>query len=176
MDIFAELAEMQRRILANDWSAFEKHYETICHAANPSAAKQIASADLGYYSDRKFGAYCKALKKAQSAHAPAIYFEYDLDNEWQSSFFICNEYAEPEAGDDDWACDFDTSVRASSIPEFAEIYDSTDKFCCSPEATAITLFLIARTTAALRAVVSRKLPGTVRICIGFHDQNPIHRL
>lgn len=176
MDIFAELAMMQERIQANQWDAFESHYQSLCASADSEMARCIAGTDLSYYNDRQFDAYCKALKKARSVEARAIYFEYDLDNDWQSSFYICKEYAELEAADDDWACRWVSQVRGSCIPAFTKIYSRTDKFGQTPLAIAITLFLIARTTAALRATVARKSPGTIRICLGFHDQDPIHRL
>jgi hypothetical protein len=140
------------------------------------SARRIASTDFNYYNERQYDAYCKALKKVRTADARAIYFEYDIDNSWRSSFYVCKEYAELEVGDDDWACRWVSQVRGCGIPEFTEIYNTTDTFCATPEATAITLYLIARTTAALKATVIRKSPGTIKICIGFHDQDPIHRL
>lgn len=176
VDIFAELTKMQDRLLTNTWDVFQTHYEGQCAAANPEVARQIADTELNYYNDRHYDAYCKALKKARSADALAIYFEYDIDNDWQSSFFVCKEYADLEVGDDDWACRWLAQVRGSCISKFAGVYNATDKFCRTPEATAITLFLIARTAAALKMTVARKPPGTIKICIGFHDQNPIHRL
>lgn len=176
MDISAELAKMQERILTENCDAFEARYNNICAAANSEVAKRIAGTDLNYYNERQFDAYCKALKKARSADAIAIYYEYDIDNDWRSSFFVCKEYAPLEIGDDDWACRWIAQVRGSGISEFTEVYNATDKFCNTPVATAITLFLIARTTAALKKTVARKPPGTIKICIGFHDQDPIHRL
>ena len=176
MEIVAELAKMQRRILTNDWDTFESDYEKICASANPDVARRIASTNFSYYNERQYDAYCKALKKARAAAARAIYHEYDIDNSWQSSFYVCQEYAEPEAGDDDWACRWTSEVRGSGLAEFTKIYNGTDTFCETPEATAITLYLIARTTAAFKATVMRKSPGTIKICIGFHDQDPIHRL
>lgn len=176
MDIFAGLAEMQGRMAAGDWAAFEAHYAQLCSAVDSSVAERIAAVDLDYYNDRQYDAYCKALKKARSADAAALYFEYDLDNDWQSTFFVCREYAEPDIGDDDWACRWAAQVRGSCVPKFAEIYGRTEKFGVTPAAVAVTLYLIARTEAALAATVARKPPGAIKVCIGFHDQDPIHRL
>lgn len=167
---------MQNRILDCDVDAFESHYRLQCEAHDSAVAARIAKVDLDYYGDRQFDAYCKAIKKAKATQAPAIYFEYDLDNDWKSSFFVCKKYTPPEVGNDDWACHWHSAVPGSCIPEFAQIYDSTDKFCRTPHATAITLYLIARTSSAIKRLSMRKPSGIVKLCMAYHDQDPIHRL
>jgi hypothetical protein len=131
---------------------------------------------MEYYEDRLFSAYCEALKEARRTAAKAVYFEYDLDNDWHAWFFVCPEYRRLEEQDDDWACSWASDHQAPSNPEFAEIYGATEKFCETDRATAITLALIARTIIALNSVVERERPGEIVVCIGFHDQDPVHRL
>ena len=126
--------------------------------------------------DRLFGAYCKALKASRKHGAAAIYFEYDLDNDWTGNFFVCPSYNPLSVGDDDWACDYISAIRTPGIYEFGQIYKRLGGFCTTDGSTAATLYMIARTSNALSNVVGRKPPDSIAICIGFHDQDPIHRL
>ncbi|KAI9134035.1 hypothetical protein [Acaryochloris sp. CCMEE 5410] len=176
MDIFAELDVMQDRIFADDWSAFANHYASLCSTYNAGAASLIRNIDLSPYRDAISSSFALALSEAPKQPCAAIYLEYDLDNGWDSTFFICPQYHPLEAKDDDWACYFEHSIDAASQDDFASIYAQTDHFCNTNEATAITLYLIARTTEVINTVIHDHELPSVHICIGFHDQDPIHRL
>jgi hypothetical protein len=176
MDIFAELDAMQQRIHDGNWSAFSDHYSSLCANYNADIASIIRRTDLSPYLDDVSSAFASSFAIATEHKCPAIYFEYDLDNNWDSNFFICPQYNPPDADDDDWACDSDHRIVAGSQDDFAAIYIQTDNFCNNDESTAITLYLISRTTELLNTVIrGRESPG-INICLGFHDQNPIHRL
>jgi hypothetical protein len=176
MDIFHELDLMQRRIIDGDWPQFEKHYAKACSSDAPNLATKIEAVDLGsYHSDRLFGSYCKALKKANKSSASAIYYEYDMDNDWDTNFFVCPEYAPREAGDDDWACEYNGVVRAPGIYDFGKIYSSLGGFCTDQTGTSAILYMIARTVVSLKEILDRK-PSTKVVCMAFHDQDPVHRL
>ena len=176
MRIFTELEIMQKRMLLSDWEGFSKRYFSQCNSHDPVLADQIHRANLDTYRDAVSDAFESALKISIDQKCEAIYFEYDLDNSWNSSFFTCPDYNPLDFDDDDWACEFNNVIPAGSQLLFANIYDDTDNFCSTDAATDTTLYLIARTTELLNNVVTgHKLLGT-NICLGFHDQNPIHRL
>ena len=176
MNVFDELSNMQKLIFNNNWGEFEKHYHSLCESYSPDLAKQIASGESQYLTDRIFGSYCKALKKARKNNAKAIYYEYDLDNDWKTAFFVCPEYYPINEKNDDWACHWLSDHIAPGIHDFGKIYAKLGGFCNSDENTAVTLYMIARTTSILNSIIQRKPPQNINICIGFHDQDPIHRI
>ncbi len=175
MDAVVELASMQRLITDHGTSAAVKEYSSLCEK-HSKYATEINAIEIEHYLDRMFGAYCKALKRARNANAKAIYFEYDLDNDWNSNFFVCPAYKPIQAGDDDWACDYISASATPGIFQFAEIYAQFDGFCIDDESTSATLHMIARTADVVSSVINRKLDKSIAMCIGFHDQDPIHRI
>ena len=64
-----------------------------------------------------------AVEMATNEEAKAIYFEYDLDNEWTSQFYICEEYAPLEEEDDDWASEWTYDVEGPESVELADMYN-----------------------------------------------------
>ena len=88
-----------------------------------------------------------ALQAAARCRANAVYFEYDLDNDWQSAFFLCEKYKPESAQDDDWACDWIENFSGPDFPEASDIYRE-NHFDRTPIAKGSTLYLIARTVAA----------------------------
>ena len=167
---------MQAHITSGEWATFDDHYFAQCSAHAPELATEIRRADLNLYLDTVSEAFDKSLPIALEREFAAIYFEYDLDNDWESNIFLCPEYKPIESDDDDWACDFELDLPAGSQSDFANIYATTDNFCQTDAATDTTLFLIARTAILLNNVIANRDLGPINICIGFHDQNPIHRL
>lgn len=111
---------------------------------------------------------------ADQNSAAALYFEYDMDNDWQSSFFICNDYTMLSEEDDDWASDWISSVKGPDLKEFAKIY-AENGFDYNEEAIGITLYLIIK-TVILFGKVAESIEINIPICIGFHDQDPIMRI
>lgn len=176
IEVFAELAEMQTLITRDGMEETVRHYGELCRRYSDKVDRIDAVQFDSYYLDHLFGAYCKALKKARKNGAAALYFEYDMDNEWHSTFFVCPTYSSPAVGDDDWACDYLAAVATPGIYNFAKIYGELDGFCTNDSSTAATLLMIARTAQAVSAVVDRKPDERLTICIGFHDQDPVHRL
>lgn len=175
MDIFEELEVMQNMIPPKDWTEFESHYRNLCSkTANSNIAERIERVDFSEYSKELESSWKLSLSSSDKANA--IYFEYDLDNNWDSSFFVCQEYTKREFGDDDWACEWLKDLQGPKFEELTEIYADTDNFCKTPEATAITLYLIARTVATFGRIVSRQDINNLAITIGFHGQDPIMRI
>ncbi len=86
----------------------------------------------------------ETLEIAESEEVKAIYFEYDLDNEWNSRFYICEEYVPLEEEDDDWASEWTYDIEGPKSVELADVY-AENGFDTSEKAVGITLYLIART-------------------------------
>ena len=113
---------------------------------------------------------------AQKQKAPAIYFEYDLDNNWDSTFFICKEYSALEDNDDDWASNWNEDLQGPRLKEFANIYE-IDGFDINETAVGSTIYLIARTVISYaKAYQVLSDESSLAVCIAFHDQDPIIRI
>jgi len=176
MDFFKHLEEMQQDALEGDWDAFEDRWYEVCvDLCGEEAAQRIADIDLEPYTDEVAEALKEAHRLALENDATAIYFEYDPDNDWQGTFFICPDYAALDDGDDDWACDAVEEREGPSLPVFAKLWpeDASE----SDETLGRTLYLIARTAGAY-ALATDQLPGgdNIAITIAFHDQDPILRV
>lgn len=175
MKIFTLLDEMHELINEKNFDEFEDHFYNICiKYAGIKEAQRIKRISLYHYEQSIYIGLLKSIEIVNSHKAKAIYFEYDLDNEWSSSFFICNSYNSIEEDDDDWASEWIKSFEGPSLDMFGEIYkengfDRTDK------AIGCTIYLIARTVVTFAKACST-IESSVPICIGFHDQDPIMRI
>ncbi|PMB03042.1 hypothetical protein CEN49_24275 [Fischerella thermalis CCMEE 5273] len=125
----------------------------------------------GYISENKV-ILKSVLESSLIKNAKAIYYEYDLDNSWSSSFFICREYYPMSMEDDDWASDWIHCVDGPSISSFSRIYRSFDE---NDSSAAITLYLIARTRVAFTSAV-RGFDTNIPVCMAYHDEDPIIRV
>jgi hypothetical protein len=139
-------------------------------------ADQIKHINLDTYQFKLEHAYLKAVDLAKQKSSTAIYFEYDLDNEWQSHFFLCPYYTPLKLYDtvdapDDWACVFDNEViQGPDLNVFSNLFS---EYCHNGEVKA---YLVARTVAVFEKVYQIHQTNDVAICIAFHDQDPIIRI
>ena len=44
-----------------------------------------------------------------------------LDNEWNSQFYVCDDYILLEEEDEDWACDWTDDIEGPCLGELADI-------------------------------------------------------
>lgn len=175
MDIYEYIALMKPLIVRRDWDHLEALYRNRCRdLAGEEQASRIAALDFTSYKTALEEAFAETVTQAQQTGAKAVYFEYDLDNDWESNFFLCSDYNPESAGDDDWACDWFAKVKGPEFRAASKIY-LENYFDETPLAKGSTLYLVARTVAALGQGLG-KHPSTLVVCIAFHDQNPIMRL
>jgi hypothetical protein len=176
-NVFEELDRMRPIANAERWTDLEREFEVVARRlASDVRADNIRTVDLTAYEAALSKHLRQAYQAARAATAAAIYFEYDLDNGWDSTFFICGAYRPEAAADDDWACDWESDFPGPSLDSFAALYAQNRGFAESPFATGSSLFLVARTVASFgRAALQAGTPPCV-LCIGFHDQSPIQRL
>lgn len=195
MDIFEQIEDLKRFVTAHDWNGLENHTFAVATqlAGRPQAAK-IKAVDLAAYGTAILTGLRQAVGKVQ-AHK-AIYFEYDLDNDWQGSFFLCPDYNPSSAGDDDWACRYDGTIKGPIQKALSQVY-AENGFDTTDAAIGSTVYLIGRTVATfgratdglskttpqessffgrLLAKGSRSTTAEIAICIAFHDQDPIMRV
>ena len=175
MDIYDYIEQMNPHINAKDWNALESHFKKVAESlAGKQYASKIAEVDLSSYQNSLCAELSLAVEKARHSLAKAVYFEYDLDNEWQSNFFVCQDYNLQLSGDDEWACDWIDEVKGSDLTSFGDLYivgfDSTEA------ARGANVYLIARTVAAFGRCCEKYQAEKFAICLAFHDQDPIMRI
>lgn len=179
-DIIRYLALIRDWTSRADWSLPETEAARICrNLAGEKRASEIGKIDLAPYSQQLAASLARAYDLAGQTKAQAVYFEYDLDNGWESNFFLCPTYvaladvASPK--DDDWACNW---VGEFSGPSHADLTSEYSKFGFdgSPEAIGSTVYLVGRTISAFGAAFSQLPIPRCAVCIAFHDQSPVLRL
>ncbi|HDR4560250.1 hypothetical protein COE58_23525 [Bacillus cereus] len=174
MDMFHYLEEMQEDIFSLSVEQIEVKYYSICSTlASGAHAERIKMIQLDSYEESMRIGLRETLEIAESEEVKAIYFEYDLDNEWNSQFYICEEYVPLEEEDDDWASEWAYDIEGPKSVELAGVY-AENGFDTSEKAVGITLYLIARTVCSFISACS-EVRSNIPICIGFHDQDPIMR-
>ncbi|MBG9580495.1 hypothetical protein ABE42_15115, partial [Bacillus thuringiensis] len=90
MDIFQYLEEMQEDVFSLAVEQIEaKYYDICCMLASTEYAERIKVIDVESYKVSIRVGLDAAVEMATNEEAKAIYFEYDLDNEWTSQFYIC---------------------------------------------------------------------------------------
>jgi hypothetical protein len=176
VDIYEHISQMKPFIASNDWEHLEHAYRTLAaQLAGAQQAARIAALDFASYQSRLSPFVVDAVMGAEVLKARAVYFEYDLDNLWQSGFFLCGEYKSESADDEDWACDWIEDFGGPDFPEASKIY-LENGFDRTTAAKGSTLYLVARTVAAFGRCVVHSAPPGLTVCIAFHDQVPIMRI
>ncbi|MDY7080497.1 MAG: hypothetical protein SXV54_26760 [Chloroflexota bacterium] len=176
-DIYGYLEEMPRWIRRKDWTGLESRFQELANElAGVTQANRIAKIVFSQYQKSLSENLRRAIKRASDRGAKALYFEYDLDNDWQSTFFICDKYAPESEGNDDWACEWVEDLAGPKFPALGEVY-LENGFDRTEAAKGCTLYLIARTVAAFGRCLDEHLaPATLAVCVAFHDQDPNFRL
>lgn len=176
MDIFGCIGDMDRYVSRRDWDGLEQAYAGTCQSlAGKDLCSKIERVNLAGYQTSLREGLEKAIDRAITLSAKAVYFEYDLDNDWQSAFFICQNYLPQSVGDEDWASDWEDTIDGPSLPKFGGIYEE-DGFNRTDRAIGSTLYLIARTVATFGRAFEGLNAGELAVCMGFHDQEPIMRI
>ncbi|MCM3016667.1 hypothetical protein M3582_01095 [Priestia megaterium] len=175
MDIFDYLEEMQVELFQKSFEEIEAKYYRLCSTiAGDNIAARIRNISLDIFQTKLKSSLQEALHIANKQSVEAIYFEYDMDNEWESTFFICDEYSSLSEGDDDWASEWIGEIEGPLNKELAQIYQENG-FDATEKAKVVTLLLVIRTVTAL-GTVAESMKVNVPLCIGFHDQDPIMRI
>lgn len=172
--IYDQLDELHIQLRTYPLSQIEEYYYTrCCEVAGEDVGHTIKNLSLDEYEKQLKEGLQHSLTRIQSGEGCAIYFEYDMDNNWQSSFYLCTEYVPNE---DEWACEWEDVLEGPSLSNFGEIimHYGFDK---NETSVAVTMYLIARTVCAFSDVVnSVKEAKRVPIAISYHDQDGIYHI
>jgi hypothetical protein len=169
MCVYAELA---------DWGGLERKYLALCtQLAGEEMAAWIRYLDFAAYRNRLERSYRRMRTHLREARPRAIYFEFDMADDWAGTFFLCRDYLPLDAEDDDWACDWVARIDAPGFSKLTEVFlvDGGKRDEDSP-ARGKCAYLIARTLATLGRCIQRYPIEGMPICGGFHGQNPVTRL
>lgn len=175
VNMFESIQEMNQYISRSDWKGLEADYEKIARSlAGEERTVQISNVDVQPFEHQLMVGLTKGIERAQEVPVKAIYFEYDLDNDWDGHLFLCEEYKPAVEADDDWACDWIETIQVGGFSAFANLYNH--EFNQTAVSVGASLFLISRTVAAFGRLCKEHLDAPLSFCIGFHDQDPIFRI
>jgi len=174
MEIEAAVDAMRGFVARSDWAGLANKFAQECARVDPGAAHEAMSVDLGSYT----AALTRDIATATEVTRPktrAVLWEFDVDNDWSSSFFFCSTYRPEVANDDDWAADFDADMttRSVSMPAIAALRPAS--WNGSDVDAARNALLVARTIACFGRA-SAAWTGSTPLCAGYHDQSVVFRL
>ena len=170
-DIWEDLAAISELAAGSDSVRLLAFGRERCESlAGEAVASSLAAIDAAEYMAGLAAGAQAAASKAKTLAAPAVYFEYDLDNGWSSNFFICSAYS---SSDSDWASDWQDHVRGPSMPSFAREYASG--FAADAISHGRTVMLVALTLAALLEA-TKSWPSDLVLCAAYHDQAEVSTL
>jgi hypothetical protein len=169
MKIYDFLPQAEQMARLADWAGIEEVGRSLAQSLiPPDRIEAISSVDLrGYERD-----LASMLKEAEGRSTEfqgvqALYWEFDLDNNWDCSISFCSSYT---PNDPDWAGDQLGWIRGPGLPEFARLY-AEHGFSDTPAAEGSTLLLVARTLATFGRAYD--LIGRSQFPVGaaFHDSS-----
>jgi hypothetical protein len=169
--VYDFLGAARSEIQLGDWAAFEARASTLATALVP----QGELAAIWHFPLVQYESALASMIDEGEALADegiqALYFEFDMDNDWRSALFLCRDFSPVDAHDDEWASVWERWVAGPSLPHFAELM-ATEGFSGSPRADAMTTLLVARTEASFGRAYHRTRRQFPAAC-AFHDQAPI---
>jgi len=174
MGIYDFLDMLQEQLQTLSLSEIEKYYDALCRIlAEEAVANLIKELSLDEYQAQLAQGLKESAEQVLAGIGTAIYFEYDMDDNWRGSFYLCTEYV---PGEDDWACEWEEVVEGPSLKEFGALimqhgFDKNDT------SIGVTMYLVARTVCTfVKAVDSVKEAKSIPLAIAFHDQDSIYHL
>ncbi len=174
-NVFSHIELMKALIQARDWDGLELQSELRCREhAGETDSRRVLRISLRAYQESLVSALSEAVSKANVSGARAIYFEFDMDYDWRSWFFICPEY--PKRWERLLGSDYLEEIDGPEMPQFAKIYGELQAFAPIPRDASMTSYLIARTFACFGRASQQFAESGVAIGMAFHDQDEIIRV
>lgn len=198
------LDKMMPYSAASDWAGLERYYQSLARQLSASspppqdlplpgfedleheillqspwakAEREVTAVDLSHYTAALTDLLRHGYERAQQLSAKAIYFEYDIDNDWKGWLFLYDDYYPEAVGHDDWACKWIEDIRGPKLPVFTHLYNSYGGFdVYNDTEISTTLYLIARTVVCFGRSVSALPQNGFAVCIGYHDQGKLTRI
>lgn len=174
MDVYSLLEQQQAVIAEGDWDELERAgVAAAVEISGDRHLRKVIDVDLTDYTRALDHAIGDALSRVEKSDPAALYFEYDLDNGWESAIFLCSAFEPPFVPFAEWPIGSDEHVEGPALPAFAKAFgrfgwDNTE------ESRAMVIVTVARTTAAFGRALHRGDPQRdLPWAIGFHDQDPL---
>jgi hypothetical protein len=174
MTIYDRLDSLRSLIALGDWDGLEAKTRAECARLTQATADRIAAISLFDY-ETDLRASLASVAGAERSDSKAIYWEFNPDHGWHSSFFRCRSYQPEAVGDDEWAADFDDAdvLAGPAAPDLAaEFATDWDRH---QQSMARNVYLIARTVAGLGRA-SSTWESALPLCAGYHDQDILYRV
>jgi hypothetical protein len=164
-----------------DWDGLEAYFNQYCaqfvSADAANNIKQVNLAECERYLSTKTN---EAVLLAKDHNAKSIYYEYNIQNDWASNFYIFSSYNSIKEQDDDWAAGFLAIDKIKGFEPAAENIPELSGFLYACEGVeeriVVEYYLIARTTAAFGRATEALDLGNIALCAGFHDQQIVTRI
>jgi hypothetical protein len=176
VEVWAEVESLQPLLRARRWAALEATAQRECAAlAGWACAQVIADVDTRDY-EAELGRCARQLAADCPADAQAVAFEFDPENRWESTFFLCSDPHPPLRLEGEWACDWLHHVSGPDFEPFAELYEELGGFGRSARAVGATFYLITRTVAAAGRAMVQVDFGARALCVVYHDGQDVLRV
>lgn len=170
--------EINRLSLENDWDTLEHHfYQLALRVAGSSVASQIQEVDLTAYTSAVARFFKNQLSEMSFHGIKGLFFEFDLENGWRGTLYICDRYNPSHAGNDTWAKKWFQKAAGPRLAEFARLYQELGDLA-GVEDSKVTagLYLIARTIAAVGRAFGEAPLTRASICVGHTGQKHLSRI
>lgn len=178
------LSLVQTFVKQKNWDGLESYFNQYCaYFVSDKVAAAIKNVDLtecGHYLTYKAK---EALALCKIYDTKAIYYEYNMLNDWASQFYICSQYNSIKENNDGWIKSF--IPLGDELEGFEPSSDSHTPFEFSKvlfecknieERTAVEYYLAARTTALFGRAIACIDFGNIALCCGFHNQKIVTRM
>ncbi len=177
MKIFDYLEDLYEYIKDNEWDDVENRYRKVAvKLAGKDIIADIDDVNLDGYEEDLEAVLSETVEKCEDEGYTALYFEYDMDEDWESSFSCYSRYtAEGEDEEEEWMENLEDKSEGPTLPDFGEIYK---KYCAGDDARSagVMLYLIVKTVCALGRRLENIQTSSLAVCIGYSNQLPIWRI
>ncbi|MCI0571115.1 MAG: hypothetical protein L0Y66_10205 [Myxococcaceae bacterium] len=172
-DLFTELDRLLPLVRARRWVEVERSAREMCALlAGRECAESIAAVDTARY-EADLRRSARDAAESCPADAEVVYFEFDPDDAWEGTFFICPEYCREEEREDEWVCGWLHHVPGPEFEPFARLYVEHGCYKRGSAASGAALYLIIRTLCACGRAVEDVDFGPRPVCIAFHDADEV---
>jgi hypothetical protein len=176
LDLVTGLDHLRPLLEARRWPELEWTAQQVCVAlSGPFCAERVAAVDTSTYEEELHRAALEAaLNCPPEAHA--VYFEFDPDNDWESTFFLCSG-EHPDGGENtEWACDWVHHVAGPDFEPFARLYAEHAGAHRGASGIGCALYLLVRTLVACERALDGVDFGDRVVFVAFHDAEDVLRV
>lgn len=172
MNYYNYLNTFQKYIEKGNFAEAEKYAINVANQLklNPDLIKKIIAVSLSSYQQRLEQYLPICLERAKVEQAKAICLYYDLDNGWDSTFFISQHYHPTNS---DWISMSRSWINIGRVRGLNKFYrhEAQYAFFADEISTAICLLVISKTTMVFWHALEKFRDSEVKICITCTDSD-----